>query len=307
MFASPRRSESLEIMKNGRLICVNFGKCRKADNPVTEDARPGYPCRECGQPLVPIKGKGISPSFFLGLAAILVAGVLAVVLVARLKVGRGTNRNASAGAKIVGNSPSSFDASRYFAGSHVGHLLDKASKGDLTGVRSMLVEQPELLRIAGKGGVTPLHAALFSQEVTAFETLLAEGFDPNASASNGITPLMAAAMHPDSRFLAAALKKTGMVPKQTDSKRRDALLLAVANRQSGNIRLLLRHGADPNCRDSRGNTALMAAFQGRRPKPDAVRLLLEAGADPALTDKTGLNARDFATSFNDPEILALLP
>jgi len=294
-------------MKNGRLICVNFGKCHEAGNPVTQDTRPGSPCRECGHLLVIIKGKGIPPLFFWGIAAILVSGFLVVFLAARLKVGRGTNRHSPSGASIVGDAPSSFDASRYFSEPHAGPLLDRASKGDRAGVRRMLVEQPQLLMIRGKGGVTPLHAALFSQKSMAFETLLAEGFDPNISAGNGITPLMVAAMHPDSRFLAAVLKKTGMIPKQADSKGRGALFLAVANRQSGNIRLLLQHGADPNCRDSRGNTALMAAFQGRRPKPDAVSLLLEAGADPSLTDKTGLNARDYAASFNDPEILALLP
>ena len=294
-------------MKNGRFICVNFGKCHEAGNPVTQDARPGSPCRECGQPLVPIKGEGFPLSLFLGIAAIFVVGVLVVFWAVRLERGRDSKNHARAGSGIIGISPQSFDASRYFTGSLAGALLDKASKGDRAGVRRMLLEKPELLREKGKGDITPLHAALFSQDATAFETLLEEGFDPNAQARNGITPLMAAAMHPNSRFLAAALKKTGMVPKQTDYKGRDALFLAVVNRQSGNIRLLLQSGADVNCRDSRGNTALMAAFQGRRPTPDAVRLLLQAGADTSLSDKTGLNVRDFAASFNDSEILALLP
>lgn len=294
-------------MKNDSSICVNFGICPEAGNPLMQDASPGSPCPECGQPLVSVREKRIPASAYLGIAAILIGGVLVIFLAMRLKGGRGTNGHSPAGSRIVGVEPSSFDASGYFTNPQAGKLLNMATKGDTAGVRRMLAAQPGLLRETGKGGVTPLHAALFSQETTAFEALLAEGFDPNAAARNGVTPLMAAAMHPNSRFLAAALKKTGMVPKQTDYKGRDALFLAVANRQSDNIRLLLQHGADANCRDLRGNTALMAAFQGRRPRPDAVRLLIDAGADPLLTDKTGLSARDYAGSFEDPEIIALLP
>lgn len=295
-------------MKNGRLICVNFGKCREAGHSAPQDARLGTSCRECGQPLVAVRRGRFPPPLFLVIAAFLAVGVLLFFGAVRLKVGREAKSHPHAGAGISGFSPLSFDASRYFAGSFAGALLSVASKGDRPGVRKALIENPGLLRETGKGGITPLHAALFSQNATAFETLLAEGFDPNAPAGNGMSPLMAAAMHPNSRFLAAALKKAGGIgPKHADYKGRDALFLAVANRQSENIRLLLQHGADPNCRDSGGNTALMAAFQGRRPKPDTIRLLLEAGADPSLTDKNGLNARDFADSFNDPAILALLP
>ncbi|MCB1129564.1 MAG: ankyrin repeat domain-containing protein [Verrucomicrobiae bacterium] len=294
-------------MKNVRFTCVNFGQCHEAGNPVADVTKPGASCRECGQPLVCLRNTGREPSPFWWIAAIFVVGGLVIFWAVRFKVTHLANGISSAGTKIIGSDLPSIDASKYFTGPNVRTLLNKAALGNRAGVHKVLVNHPELLREKGQGGVTPLHAALFSQDATAFEILLKEGFDPNTSARNGITPLMAAAMHPNSRFLAAALKETGTVPKQTDYKGRDALFLAVANRQSGNIKLLLQHGADPNCRDAMGNTALMAAFQGRRPNPDLIKLLLDAGADPALSDKTGLNARDFADSFNDPEILALLP
>ncbi|MEO8614388.1 MAG: ankyrin repeat domain-containing protein, partial [Luteolibacter sp.] len=87
----------------------------------------------------------------------------------------------------------------------------------------------------------------------------------------------------------------------------DSLFLAVANRRSSNVRILLAHGANPNGKDARGNTILMASFQGRRPDKEIIRLLLSAGADTQTKDPTGLAAKDFAATFHDPELLALLP
>jgi ankyrin repeat protein len=197
--------------------------------------------------------------------------------------------------------------SRYFSKPDVQDLLAKASGGDLEGVRSILARQPQLASEKGLGGILPLHAALFARDAIAFETLLTVGLDRHAPADNGISPLMAAAMLPNPRFLAAALADATAAPNQSDVKGRDALHLAVLNRQIANVRLLLAKGADPNRKDARGNTPLMVAFQGRRPLAEIVRALLDAGADPAMVDRTGLKARDFAASFNDPAILALMP
>lgn len=294
-------------MKNGRLICVNSGKCHEAGVPVSQDARPGSPCQQCGQPFVKIKDECFPLSFFWGIAVIYVYGLLVVFWGLRLERGRDSKNYAHAGAGIMGIDLQSFDASIYFTKSLAVALLDNASKGDRASVRRMLLEKPELLRHKVIGKITTLQAELYSQDATAFETLLEEEFDPNVQTRKGINSLMAAAMHPNSLFLAAAFKKTGLVPQQTDYKRGDALFLAVVNHQSGNIRRPLQRGADLNCRDSCGNTALMATFQGRCPTPDALMLLLQAGAVPSMTDKIALNARDFATYLNDPEILALLP
>lgn len=255
--------------------------------------------------MVPLAAKGISRTVVTG--AMLLVGILTLFWMIK----RGTHESkvaasATAEGNIRGGSPS-FESSRYFPNKRIGELLITASRSDESGVRKMLAENPELLRAKGQGGIGPLHAALFSQDVTAFETLLKAGLDRDLPAQNGISPLMASAMHTNPRFLAVALGKTGAIPHQADHQGRDALFLAVMNRQTENVRLLLTRGADPNCKDSKGNTALMSAFQGRRPEPGIIRLLLASGANPLLADRSGLNARDFAASFNDPEVLALLP
>ena len=236
------------------------------------------------------------------------AGAITSVLVIRRKVLHDEQTYLlSSSTNIIADVPADALISRYFSTPDVQMLLAKASRGDLDGVNSMLNLLPRLGTQKGKGGVAPLHAALFAQDTLAFETLLAAGLDRYLPADNGISPLMAAAMLPNPRFLAAALGGPPPVLNQLDVKGRDALHLAVLNRQTVNVRLLLEKGADPNRKDVRGSTPLMAAFQGRRPISNIVNLLLAAGADPAMVDRAGLNARDFAASFNDPAILAMTP
>ena len=290
-------------MSKPRSTCVNFGKCREAGK--SAPAGGTAACPECGQPMIPLATKGLSRPVVI--AATLLAGALTIFVTVKLRADRGKAVTSSTSAASIRGGTPSFESSRYFSNDRVGTLLTTASRGDDAGVRKMLSEHPELSRAKGKGDIGLLHAALFSQDVTAFETLLKAGLDRNLAAQNGISPLMASAMHTNPRFLAVALGKTGAIPRQADSKGRDALFLAVTNRRTENVRLLLARGAEPNCKDSRGNTALMAAFQGRRPEPGMIRLLLASGANPLLADKSGLSARDFAVTFNDPEVLALLP
>ena len=56
---------------------------------------------------------------------------------------------------------------------------------------------------------------------------------------------------------------------------------------------LLRAGADPNARNSRGNTALHVVID-KQAVPQILRMLLAAGADPHLGNETGLNALELA-------------
>lgn len=61
--------------------------------------------------------------------------------------------------------------------------------------------------------------------------------------------------------------------------------LAASSGSAGCVRVLLRHGANPNERDAKGKTPL---FQART--AEVVRLLSEAGADLAATDQQGMDA-----------------
>lgn len=265
----------------------------------------GQSCQECGQRLV-ITSPGMNRMLLVIGGGLLIYAIM-IILSQTLKHRfiNATVAHASTD-NIIGANDNVLGA-KYFPNGKISSLMGHAEKGELEIVRRILRSQPNLLTEKGKGGISPLHAALFSKEPTAFETLLNAGFDPNVPADNGITPLMAATFHQDSSYLEAALKKIGKLPVRKDNRGRDALFLAVANRRISNVRLLLTCGADPNGRDIRGNTILMAAFQGRRPDKEIVSLLLSAGAKVDEMNGSGLRAKDFAKTFHDPEFLALLP
>lgn len=295
-------------MRERPYICVNYGTCHEAGKRCFHAAGVSPTCPGCGQTMEDVAQGGIRWHVAVAVVAILLIGGITSTLAVRWRMGRSSqNDNHSALATTIAATPSALPVSRFFSNPEVQPLLAKASRGDLAGVRSLLLQHPELGSVRGQHGISPLHAALFSNDTVSFETLLKAGFDRDFQADNGISPLMASAMLPNPRFLVAAMADAQAAPGQSDVKGRDALILAVLNRQSANVRLLLEKGVDPNRKDARGSTPLMVAFQGRRPSPEIVKLLLEAGANPAIADNTGLKARDFAASFNDPGILAMVP
>lgn len=102
--------------------------------------------------------------------------------------------------------------------------------------------------------------------------LLQQGADPNRSASNGDTPLIAAS-------------RVGYLAGAAD---------------------LVRMKAKIDAENSMGETALIVAVQGRH--VPIVKLLLTAGANPDKADSAaGLSARDYATrDTRTREILKLI-
>lgn len=123
----------------------------------------------------------------------------------------------------------------------------------------------------------------------------------------------------------------------TDHKGDPLLMLAAYHGHADAVRVLVRHGADPEARNPAGLSALEgAAFKGDlsvmealvlagaaldEPGPDgrtplawaasfgregAVRWLLEHGADPTRRDRSGLTAADHARSMGASLVLPLL-
>src|ERR1043166_3010864 len=114
-------------------------------------------------------------------------------------------------------------------------------------------EAIELLLAAGvdangtnKFGATPLiYAAGDPKKVRA---LLAHGADPNRPSLLGNTSLIAAAGYPDSVGSMALLLESGANIHATNKTGFDALWRASYGGHTGAVRLLLKHGANPNTR-----------------------------------------------------------
>jgi len=113
-------------------------------------------------------------------------------------------------------------------------------------------------------------------------------------------PPAAAAPAPDTVQGVARERRTDAAARTVPT----ALLTAIADNDPERVRQRLAEGANPNQRDGRARTPLMAAAQ--RGNAEIVRLLLAAGADPTLRDAQGLSAADLAERANYPALLPLL-
>ena len=122
-------------------------------------------------------------------------------------------------------------------------------------------------------GKTPLLITLTSYRYDnggLSETLLEQGADPNRSANDGTTPLMAAA----------------------------------SNGHGQALKALVAAGVDLDVRDRHGRTALHHAVSWRDEK--AARFLIKKGARTDIPDETGATAVEMAASAGMESVLELL-
>lgn len=192
-------------------------------------------------------------------------------------------------------------ASKYFQDSQVVALVEAALRNDGAMV-NRLVQQGVRVSSQGKEGLTPLHLALLNANFDAASLLLDAGADANLAATNGVSVMTLAAMMPDSRFLAAALRHGGKTD-QRDGRHETPLMIAASDSLDKNVQLLIDAGADVNAKDARGSTPLMHAFQSFKPNLAIARALIGAGANAGTRDPLGLTAKDYAATFEDPVLL----
>jgi ankyrin repeat protein len=137
-----------------------------------------------------------------------------------------------------------------------------------------LVEKPgsTVVNYRGDDGNAGLHIAMRARNANWVGFLLSRGADPNLGDANGDTPLLLAA-------------RRGFV--------------------EGAARMLMNR-AEVDKTNKLGETALIVAVQQRQTA--IVKMLLEAGADPDKTDHaSGYSAREYAKRDNrSPELLKLI-
>jgi ankyrin repeat protein len=139
-------------------------------------------------------------------------------------------------------------------------IFEAAALGDAARVRSLLRDQPDLVRTYSPDGFTPLHLASFFSQPAAVEELLNNGADPDAVATNG--------------------SKLAVINS------------AAASNNAEVVKMLLRGGANPDAQQHGGFTALHAGAQHNN--AEMIQALLASGADASLRTDDGKTAADMA-------------
>jgi len=134
--------------------------------------------------------------------------------------------------------------------------------------------------------------------------LCAMGFTATASASD-VEALYEAAGDGKATQVAALLK-SGVNANERTRNGSYALNAAAVENETDAIKILLDHGADPNVRNSQGDTPLICAIKYAGGKAATVELLVKAGTNLDIRDNKGKTALDYAKAKGQQAAIAML-
>jgi ankyrin repeat protein len=141
-----------------------------------------------------------------------------------------------------------------------------------------LATSPAAAQVDGDG-TTPLHRAVYQDDLPKVDALIRSGANVNAATDLGVTPLWLAAQN-GSEAAVKALLSGGANPNAALLAGETPLMVAARGGKTAVVELLLAKGAKVNARGSRKQTALMWAVAQKH--PDTVKVLLAHGADLSL-------------------------
>lgn len=148
---------------------------------------------------------------------------------------------------------------------------------------------------------TPALYAMIMRQDKALECLFELGISPNDTNSMGFSLLMLACEYPPCGNWAEPLIERGADIKARSKAGRTAFgYVAIDTCYCGDelVALLLEMGADINEQDEFGETALMAYAYGENESPEFINFFLEHGADPNIRNIRGQTALDIALEHN---------
>ena len=175
------------------------------------------------------------------------------------------------------------------------YALHFAAKNGQVETLRVLLKHGANPNIRNNSGETPLHLAMSKHNKELVTLLLSHGADPNLADNNGFTPLCCnTSSHEITDLLAT---KGANVDHQTNQNGYYALHFAAKNGQVETLRVLLKHGANPNIRNNSGETPLHLAMS--KHNKELVTLLLSHGADPNLADNNGFTPLCCNTSSHE--------
>ena len=161
-------------------------------------------------------------------------------------------------------------------------LLEAAKGADWAAVRTLLGEGADVTATASDGA-TALHWASYWDDVETAELLIRASADVSAANDLGATPLWIASLN-GSALMVRSLLDAGADPNAALRSGETPTMTAARTGSPRVVEQLLAAGADPNVSATRGQTALMwAASQGHS---DVVGVLLEHGADVHTRSET---------------------
>jgi 7,8-dihydropterin-6-yl-methyl-4-(beta-D-ribofuranosyl)aminobenzene 5'-phosphate synthase len=177
-------------------------------------------------------------------------------------------------------------------------IHEAAHGGDLDRVKTLLKENPELLKEKSDSGGTAVHYAAHGGHIDVLDFLMAKGADINARDNQGSTPLVWAAAGGKRESIVLLLDK-GADPNIKDGLDNSLLHIAVHRGQKDVAELLLSRGMAVNAANRNGTTPLI--FSITRKQPEIMSLLLDKGADPNLSDSNGFTALRISVLFGNAD------
>jgi ankyrin repeat protein len=166
-----------------------------------------------------------------------------------------------------------------------GEIHEAIKAGDLSKVKSILVEDPAQISARDEALSTPLHIAVADSQVAIARMLIEKGADVDAGDTDNSRPLHWVAIQ-GKRELAEVLLAAGADLEAEEDYGNTPLVYAVYAGDGDMARLLLDRGADPHHTNTQDQTPLQYAVAGGG--LELVRLLVTNGADVNHQDAYGL-------------------
>jgi ankyrin repeat protein len=186
--------------------------------------------------------------------------------------------------------------------SQTDEIFEAADQGNMAMVRSLIMDDPELVHAKNEEQETPLHLAARGGYINVVAFILAKGAEVNARNNVHQNPLLYAAYHGHDAVVNLLLDK-GADLKEPDRYGRTVLHYPVREGHKNVVEILVKKGMDITVEDGMGVTPLRFAIEGGHAEIMDVFIAskaLDVGSD------TGRKALHLAAAEGKKEIVHLL-
>lgn len=173
-------------------------------------------------------------------------------------------------------------------------LIQSAQSDDNQEIVEALLKAGVEVDVQTKKGLTALMRFAWMGQSAAVKSLLDARADTKIRDKSGWTAFYFAVSHGNDEKIVKYLLNAGANPNEKDSKGQTPLMWIGWGERAENFKALIAVGADVNAKDNHGRTPLM--ISSSRFFQNEVKLLLDAKADVKAKDENGWNALMFASA-----------